>query len=372
MLIGKLTLENAILFSQCRKEIIEACRINRRLDKGEYYEINRKIRGINVINRNRNTNDMDLIMNVFRAIKRNLGIVLIVVILIMAAMNSFYRVPTDEVAVVYTLGEQSSVVESGGHFKIPYIQTIKKVKNTRAIIPIHIGYRDNGNQQYVTVDEESKMLTGDNKIVQAEWLVEAYIADPNKAMFNIKDPQEVIRKVCLTNMRKLVNSVTLEYVTTTGRGQIAPLINKGIDEELKNLDIGYGIRTIQIQDIQPPERIAEAYKQVNEAKLKTEQEISKAKSEEAVEVNKAKSEVAKIRGDADAEKDKIITKAKGDVAEYFSMLEMAKMNKDMTKRQLLVNMLEKLLQKAKVIIDDGNGTIKYMNIDELAPKQITQ
>ena len=321
---------------------------------------------------NRNTYDADVVLKFFKAIRKNVGVVLFLVILAMAAMNSFYRVPTDEVAVVYTFGQQSSIVEAGGHFKIPYIQTIKKIKNTRAIIPIHIGYRDNGNQQYVTVDEEARMLTGDDKIVEAEWIVEAYISDPNKAMFNIKEPQEVIRKVCLTNMRKLINSVTLEYLTTTGRGQIAPLINKGIDEDLKTLDIGYGIRTIQIQDIQPPERIAEAYKQVNEAKLNTEQEISKAKSEEAVEVNKARSEVARIKGDADAEKDRIITKAKGDVAEYFSMLEMAKMNKNMTKRQLLVNMLEKLLRKAKVIIDDGTGTVKYMNIGERAPKQLTQ
>lgn len=325
-----------------------------------------------MINRNKKTSDSEVIRNFFRSVKNNVGIVLIIIILVMLATNSFYRVPTDEVAVVYTLGKETAVVEAGGHFKIPYIQTIKTIKNTRAIIPIYIGYRDNGNQQYFTIDEEARMLTGDDKIVEAEWIVEAYITDPNKAMFNIKDPQYAIRQVCLTNMRKLINSVTLDYVITTGRGQIAPLISKGIDEDLKNLDIGYAVRTIQIQDIQPPERIAEAYKQVNEAKLQTEQEISKAKSEEAIEVNKAKSEVARIKGDADAEKDRIITKAKGDVAEYFSMLEMAKMNKDMTKRQLLVNMLEKLLDKAKVIIDDGNGTVKYMNIGELAPQQVTQ
>jgi modulator of FtsH protease HflK len=312
-----------------------------------------------------------MIKNFFQVIKKYFGAVLCIVFLAVAASQVPYKVDTDEIGKVYTLGIKTGEAQSGMNFKIPFIQKVKKAKNPNAITPLLIGYRDIGGQQYQTIPEEAKIITGDGAIVDVEWVIELQVLDGDKSIHNSEDPQEVIRDIALKNMRQVINTVTLDFATTIGKEQIASLVGKGIDSDLKSLDIGYNVKKLQIQDLQPPEEIVAAFKLVNDAKLKNSEAMSAAKSDEAKEVNQAKAEVAKVKADAEAEKDRIISQAKGETADFFSLYELYKINKEATKRQMLTDVLGKLLPKAKVYITDGN-TVNYLNLEGLKPQTQSQ
>lgn len=66
-----------------------------------------------------------------------LPIVMIVVILFLA-LNSVYTIREQEQAVLTTFGVASAVTDPGLHFKIPFIQNVKKVNTT--IQGFSIGY----------------------------------------------------------------------------------------------------------------------------------------------------------------------------------------------------------------------------------------
>jgi len=61
--------------------------------------------------------------------------------------------------VVLTFGKVTSIESAGIHFKLPYpIQSVIKVP-VQMTQKLELGYRDQGDGRYVTVDEESKMIT---------------------------------------------------------------------------------------------------------------------------------------------------------------------------------------------------------------------
>lgn len=59
-----------------------------------------------------------------------LGISLLVLLLVITAFNSTYQIREQEQAVLITFGKAQAVTDPGLHFKIPYIQQVRKVNTT--------------------------------------------------------------------------------------------------------------------------------------------------------------------------------------------------------------------------------------------------
>lgn len=210
------------------------------------------------------------------------------------------------------------------------------------------------------------MITSDENLLDVEWMVEISVTDANKALYKSSNPLELIRNICLQDMRQIINSNTMEVCTTTGREKLAVQAFPTIDKDIKALDLGYTIKNIRIQDVQPPTELSEAYGLVNTAQQKRTESVNQAKAEEAKAINEKKSDVAKRKAAADAETNRIINTAKGDVSEYLAIYELYKKSPSMTKSQLLMSLLQKILPKAKVfLVDDQGNTVKYLNLSEL-------
>lgn len=67
-------------------------------------------------------------------IKRTFFVILLLAALAVAAVNSFYTLSEDKMAVVTTFGRPTSVMTSGLKLKIPFIQQVHKM--TKEILPI--------------------------------------------------------------------------------------------------------------------------------------------------------------------------------------------------------------------------------------------
>jgi len=88
-------------------------------------------------------------------VKLIIGAIVLVIFAILF-FNSFYTVTDQEQAVVLTFGKVTSIESAGIHFKLPYpIQSVIKVP-VQMTQKLELGYRDQGDGRYVTVDEESK------------------------------------------------------------------------------------------------------------------------------------------------------------------------------------------------------------------------
>ncbi|OPZ85215.1 MAG: Modulator of FtsH protease HflK [Firmicutes bacterium ADurb.Bin419] len=245
------------------------------------------------------------------------------------------------------------------HFKLPDpIQSVIKVP-VQKTQKLELGYRDAKDGQYITVDEESKMITGDYNIIKIDFFIEWKISDPKKYLFAALEPEIILRNSSLSAARSVVGSSTIDEVLTSGKVAIQSDIKEKLMQSLEDYDIGVQVIDVKIQDSEPPtEEVKQAFKNVENSKQSKETALNEANKYKNSELPKAQAESDKIIRNAESEREKKINEAKGQVVKFQKMYEEYKNYKDITKKRLYLEAMEEILPGITVYIENGSGDIQ--------------
>ena len=285
------------------------------------------------------------------------------VVIFMLGINSFYTIKEQEQAVVVTFGTPATVSEPGLHFKIPFIQKVKKVNTT--IKGFAIGY-DMYNNDIKT--EESLMITSDYNFVNIDFFVEYKVSDPVKALYASEEPVFILENIAQSCIRSVVGQTDVDSVITTGKSEVQAAIKEMIIGRLEQKDIGIQLINITIQDAEPPtEEVIEAFKAVETAKQGKETAINNANKYRNENLPKAEAQIDKILKEAEATKEARINEGEGQAARFNALYEEYNKYPLITKQRMYYETMETLLPDMKIIIDDGSGSIqKLLPIEPLA------
>lgn len=301
-------------------------------------------------------------------LKKFITIAICVVIVLILGLNCTYTVKEQEQAVLLTLGKATTVSESGLHFKIPFIQKVKKVNTT--IKGLSIGYDDSTGE---SIESESLMITSDYNFVNVDFFLEYKVSDPIKAVYASEDPTLILKNIAQSCIRTVIGSTDVDSVLTTGKYEIQSHIKEMIDAKLEKNDIGITLINITIQDAEPPtQAVMEAFKAVETAKQGKETALNNANKYKNEKIPTAEAEVDKILQKAEAEKQERINEANGQVARFNAMYKEYAKYPEVTKTRMFYETMEELLPNLKVIIDNGNGNVqKFLPIESFADLNVT-
>src|SRR5690554_2825575 len=126
-----------------------------------------------------------------------IGVIILVVILF--GFSMFYTVEEGQRGAIMTFGKFTGESESGLHFKMPYPIQQVKILDANITQRMHIGYRETGAGT-TSVPEESMMITGDENIVSADAVVEWKVANIEKYLFNIEQPEVFLRNAAIASI----------------------------------------------------------------------------------------------------------------------------------------------------------------------------
>ena len=305
--------------------------------------------------------------------------VIVVLFFFTVAFESVYSIKEQEQGVVTTFGKAGSVVTSGLHFKIPFIQKVTKVNTT--ILGFPIGYNPAGTSEVSTeeTEAESLMITSDFNFVNVDFYVEYKVSDPVKYLYNSKQPTEILKNIAQSCIRTVVSNYTVDDVITTGKNEIQASIKEMIVEKLEQQDIGLMLVNISMQDAEPPTaEVIEAFKAVETAKQGKETAINNANKYQNEQIPQAKAKADQIIQDAEATKQKRINEATAQVVRFNEMYEEYVKNPLITKQRMFYETMEDVLPGVKLIIDDGSGNLNKtlyldeLRIDDISGKQSSQ
>lgn len=286
--------------------------------------------------------------------KKPISIIAVVVVLLILAFNSTYQIGEQEQAVLITLGKAQAVTEPGLHFKIPFIQQVKKVNTT--IQGFAIGYDSSSND---TLTDESLMITSDYNFVNVDFFVEYRYSDPVKAIYASEDPAAILRNISQSCIRTVIGSYPVDDVLTTGKNEIQAAIKEMIIERLEEQDIGIQLVNITIQDSEPPTaEVMEAFKAVETAKQGKETALNNANKYRNEQIPNAQAKADGIIKDAEAQKTERINEATAQVARFNAMYEEYIKNPAITKQRMFYEAMEEVLPDLKVIIESPNGDMQ--------------
>ena len=282
-----------------------------------------------------------------------IGLVVAVFILGILGMNSTYQIREQEQAVLVTLGKAQAVTDPGLHFKIPFIQQVKKVNTT--IQGFAIGY----TEDYNVSTEDSMMITSDYNFVNVDFFVEYRYSDPVKAVYASKNPVAILKNISQSCIRTVIGSYPVDDVLTTGKNEIQAAIKEMIIARLDEQDIGVQLVNITIQDSEPPtEEVMQAFKAVETAKQGKETALNNANKYRNEQLPTAQAKADGIIKDAEAQKTERVNEATAQVARFNAMYEEYIKNPTVTKQRMFFEAMEEILPDLKVIIESPSGDMQ--------------
>ncbi|MBP5282083.1 MAG: FtsH protease activity modulator HflK [Lachnospiraceae bacterium] len=297
-----------------------------------------------------------------------IGVIVACILLVIVALNSAYKIGEQEQGVLVTFGKAQAVTDPGLHFKIPFVQQIRKVNTT--IQGFSIGYDESSN---ASRESESLMITSDYNFVNVDFYVEYRYSDPVKALYASKNPTEILKNISKSCIRTVVSGYPVDAVLTTGKGEIQSAIKERIVADLEKQDIGVQLVNITIQDSEPPTAsIMEAFKAVETAKQGKETSLNNANKYRNEQIPSAQAKADGIIKEAEAKKTERINEATAQVARFNAMYAEYIKNPTITKQRMFFEAMEDVLPGLKIVIQsDGGETQTILPLESFTGDSIT-
>jgi len=284
------------------------------------------------------------------------------IILLAAALTSFYSIGPDEAGVILRFGKYVRTTMPGLHVKIPFVERAIPVKVKR-IFKEEFGFRTEapGVRQARSdfYRDESLMLTGDLNVLEVRWIVQFQIKDPVAFLFKVRDQRETIRDISEAVMRRVVGDYSVDEVLTIKRAEIDVEAQTELQRILDSYSAGIQVVTLKLQDVTPPDRVQPAFNEVNEAKQEKERMINQAWEAYNKVIPRAKGEAEKTIREAEGYAVNVVNRAKGEAQRFLATWEAYRQAPDVTRKRLYLDAMADVLatSKQKYIIDPSQQTL---------------
>ncbi|ODA68985.1 Modulator of FtsH protease HflK [Methyloligella halotolerans] len=274
------------------------------------------------------------------------------------------RVETNEVGVVLRFGEYVRQLPPGLHFRMPYpVEQVLLPKFTRKN-RLEIG----GVGSTPTRPQESLMLTGDENIVDIDFVVIWKISDAPNYLFNVQNPEGTVRDVAESAMREVVGRSNIERILTQDRTETEQSVQKLMQRTLDRYKAGVEILQVQLQKADPPAQVIDAFRDVQAAKADQERLQNEAQSYANKVIPEARGEAERILQQAQGYRDRVIAEAQGEADRFSKIYDAYKTAPDVTRKRIFIETMQEVLAgRDKVILDDkgGQGVVPYLPLSEI-------
>jgi membrane protease subunit HflK len=309
------------------------------------------------------------------------GFVLILVAaLAFWGLSGFFRVQPDELGVVLRFGKYTRDARPGLNYHLPYpIETVLLPKVTR-VNRIDIGMRlveDIRRGSTVRdIPEESLMLTGDENIVDVDFAV-FWIIKPNGAaeyLFNIQMPEGTVKAVAESAMREVIGRLEIQPILTGARQNIETNVQELMQKILDDYGAGIQVTQVQLQKVDPPSAVIDAFRDVQAARADAERAQNEAQTYANRVVPEARGRAAQIMQSAEAYKEQAVAEARGQTARFLKVYDEYKKAPEVTRQRMYLETMERLIgSNQTIILDSGGansgGVVPFLPLDQFIRPQ---
>ena len=294
--------------------------------------------------------------------------------------SGFFKVEPDELGVVLRFGKEVREVKPGLNYHLPYpIESVLTPKALR-VNKIDIGMRvvddiRRGGTTTRDVPEESLMLTGDENIVDVDFSVLWRVKPTGvgEYLFNIQNPSTTVKAVAESAMREVIGRSEIQPILTGARQTIETAVQDLIQKTLDSYGAGIIVQQVQLQKVDPPQQVIDAFRDVQAARADLERSVNEAQTYANRVVPEARGNVAKITQAAEAYRSQTVAEATGQTSRFLQIYEQYKKAPAVTRERMYLETMEHVLGNAdKVIIDQGaagTGVVPYLPLGSLGGQE---
>ena len=296
---------------------------------------------------------------------------LVIIAIAIWAITGFYRVNPQQQGVVLRFGEWVRTTAPGLHYHMPYpfesVLTPEVTRDNR----IEIGFRDiSGNSSSRRdIADESQMITGDENIVDIDFVVFWRISDAGQYLFNLAEPDETIKVAAEAVMREIIGRTPIQTALTEGRQDIQVQASAQLQELLNEYGAGVRVRDVQLLAVDPPADVIDAFNEVQRARQDRDKTKNEAEAFRNDVVPRARGAAARLIAEAEAYEAEVVNRAAGDASRFDQVYQAYRSNPDVTRERIYIETVEAIFSNVeKISIDEpngGSGVVPYLPLREL-------
>jgi membrane protease subunit HflK len=285
-------------------------------------------------------------------------------------LTGLYFVSTHEQGVVLRFGKFEAMTGPGPNYHLPWpIETVELPEVTTTH-QINIGYQQVGegdDAHTEDVPSESLMLTGDENIVDVNFTVYWVINNAADYLFNVENPDAAIKAVAESAMREVVGQNPIGPILTEDRAPVENQVRELMQKTLDTYHIGVTVTGVKMQNVDTPEEVRDAYRDVQAARADEETLRNKAEAYANKIIPEARGQAAQIVQQAEAYRQQAIAEASGEAKQFDSVLEEYRKAPEVTRKRMYIETMSKVYANAnKVFVDESAGK----NIIPYLPPQV--
>jgi membrane protease subunit HflK len=205
---------------------------------------------------------------------------------------------------------------------------------------------------------EASMQTRDNNIVRVSFTVQYTVKDPFDARYRLADSEAVVRDSAQAAMREVVGRTTVDDVLREKKAIVTAEAELLLQKILDAYSSGLEVTEVQLQNVQPPVAVREAFDDVVAANQDASRLVNEAEGHRNEVLPKARAEAAEIVAEAQGYREAKVAEATG-VAQRFSAIAAEyRRAPEVTRKRLYLETMEQVLPKVeKVIVEPGTAQI---------------
>ncbi len=297
-----------------------------------------------------------------RKVGRLLSRLLVGVLLVAAAgawwaTAGWFTLNPGEVAVILRLGEYARTVTTEGfHLKVfPSPVEIQEIVNVGISQRREFGDVDATDPEVLA---ETAMQTSDNNIVHVEFVVQYKVGKAFESRYRVADLEEILRDSAQAAMREVIGRNTIDGALTEMRGAIGLEAAELLQEILESYDSGLWVGSVELQNVEPPESVRDAFDDVLAANQDRNRSINEAEGHANEVVPRARAEGAEILQGAIGYRDAKIAEARGEAQRFLAIVAEYQRAPAITRKRLYLETMEEVLPDVeKLVVEPGTAAV---------------
>ncbi|KPF88054.1 hypothetical protein IP70_00800 [alpha proteobacterium AAP38] len=292
-------------------------------------------------------------------------------------LSGIYRVQPDEQGVVRRFGEYVRTEQPGLRYHLPAPIEMVDTPKVTLVNRLEVGYRSGTDSRRPgggDILDESLMLTGDENIIDIDFTVLWVIKDAGNYLFKIRDPANTVKMAAESAMREVIGRTDIQPALTEARQDIEQQTKALLQTMLDEYQSGIEITQVQLQKVDPPAPVVDAFNDVQRARQDRERLRNEAEAYRNDIIPRARGEAEQLIQQASAYREQVVSLAQGDAQRFAQVLAAYSQAPEVTARRMYLETMQEVLGGTnKVIIDQGKGSgvVPFLPLNELT-NQIRQ
>jgi membrane protease subunit HflK len=200
---------------------------------------------------------------------------------------------------------------------------------------------------------KNQFLTGDENILEIKMNVQYRIKDAAAYLFNANLPDSFVPYVIRAAVTEIFGEMQVDDLLTVAKSRIQKLIAQKAQNMLDEYRTGLSVLNVNFQEVNPPQEVAQAFRDVASAKEEREEKINKAQGYSNAVVPEARGKAQKAISDGEGYKVEVVNLARGDAERFLAMFREYQKAKKITEYRLYLETMERVLSKANKFVVDS-------------------